>query len=106
MSQVVPLESLPNQSLSIQLEENRYDLRFRDLGGMMSVDISINDEVILQGSRVTGAAPLIPYKYLEQGGGNFLFVTELGDIPYWDQFGVTQSLLYVTKAELEAVRGG
>lgn len=104
MSQVVPLEATPNQSLSIQLEGVRYDMRFRDIGGMMSVDVSINDEEVLVGDRVAGGSPLIPYKYLESGGGNFVFITELGDIPYWDQFGVTQSLLYVTVEELEAVR--
>ena len=105
MSQVVPLEAVPNQSLSIQLEENRYVLRFREIGGMMAVDISINEEIILQGERVVAGSGLIPYRYLEEGGGNFIFITELGDIPYYDQFGVTQTLLYVTIEELGEIRG-
>ena len=104
MSEIVPLEIIPNQSLSIQFDDVRYDIRFRDIGSMMSADISINDEVILEGHRVVGGFPLIPYKYLESPGGNFIFTTELGDIVYWDQFGITQSLIYFTPDELEAIR--
>lgn len=104
MSQIIPIESIANQSLSIQLDEVRYELRFRDIGNMMSVDISIDDELILEGFRVVGGFPLIPYKYLEGDGGNFIFLTDLGDIVYWDQFGITQSLMYFSAEELEVVR--
>ena len=96
MSVVIPIESIANQAVSIQLDEVRYGIRFRDIGSMMAVDISIDDQLILEGHRVVGGYPLIPYKYLEGDGGNFIFLTELGDIVYWDQFGVTQSLLYVS----------
>lgn len=104
MSQVVPLEAIPNQSLSIQLDDVRYTLRFRDLGGMMSVDISIDETVIILGMRVVAGSALIPYPYLEGDGGNFIFITELNDAPYWPNFGVTQKLLYATAAEIEAIR--
>ncbi len=104
MSQIVPLKNISNQSLSIQLDEIRYGFRFKDIGNMMSVDISINDIVISKGQRVVGGFPLIPYKYLEGDGGNFMFLTELGDIVYWDQFEITQSLMYFSAAELEDIR--
>ena len=104
MSSIIPIEAIPNQSLSIQLGDIRYDLRLNDIGGMMSSDISINDETVLEGQRVVGGLPLIPYRYLENGGGNFVFLTELGDIVFWDQFGITQSLLYYSPDELEVIR--
>jgi len=104
MSQNIPLEAIPNQSLSIQLNEIRYDIRLHDINGMMSIDISINDELIVEGFRVVGGFPLIPYKYLEGDGGNFIFLTELGDIVYWDQFGITQSLLYFSAEEIGVIR--
>lgn len=104
MSTIIPLESISNQSLSIQLNDFRYDIRLRDINEMMAVDISIDDQVILKGHRVVGGLPLIPYRYLESGGGNFVFLTELGDIVYWDKFGITQSLLYYTPDELEIIR--
>ncbi len=105
MSLIVPLASVPNQSLSIQLDEKRYVLRLHNVGDLMCIDISIDEETILQGHRLVGSQPIIPYKYLERDGGNFIFATELGDYPFWDQFGVTQTLLYITRAELEAIRG-
>lgn len=104
MSQNISLEVIPNQSLSIQLDEVRYGIRLRDINGMMSADISIDDELIIEGLRVVGGFPLIPYKYLESDGGNFIFLTELGDLVYWDQFGITQSLLYFSAEELEVIR--
>ncbi len=104
MSQIIPLETLPNQSLSITLDNVRYSLRFRDLSDFMSVDISIDDTVILTGHRVVASQPLIPYRYLEGEGGNFVFITELGDVPYWEQFGVTQDLLYFSSEEMSAIR--
>lgn len=104
MSQNIPIETIPNQSLSIQLDEIRYGIRFRDIGGMMSADISIDDQLIIEGLRVVGGFPLIPYKYLEGDGGNFIFLTELGDLVYWDQFAITQSLLYFSAEELKAIR--
>lgn len=104
MSQVIPLSAVANQSLSVPLGDARYDLRFHDLGGMMAVDISLNDQVLVLGSRVAGNAPLIPFRYLEGDGGNFLFLTEPGAIPYWESFGTTQTLLYVTPEELAEFR--
>ena len=104
MSNIIPIDAVPNQSLSVQLGDIRYDIRLRDIVNMMAVDIAINDIVILEGHRVVGGLPLIPYKYLEGLGGNFTFLTELGDIVYWGQFGITQSLFYFTAEELEAIR--
>ena len=104
MSLNIPLEAIPNQSLSVQLDEIRYEIRLHDIGGMMSADISIDDELILEGHRVVGGFPLIPYKHLENEGGNFIFLTELGDLVYWNQFGITQSLLYFSVEEIEVIR--
>lgn len=104
MSQNIPLENVSNQSLSIQIDDIRYYIRFRDIGGMMSADMSIDDQLIFEGVRVVGGYPLIPYKYLEGDGGNFIFLTELGDIVYWDRFGITQSLLYFSAEELAVIR--
>lgn len=104
MSQNIPLEAVPNQSLSVQLDETRYDIRLRDIGNMMAVDVSINDELVIEGHRVVGGFPLIPYKYLEGDGGNFIFITDSGDLVYWDQFNITQSLLYFSVDELAVIR--
>lgn len=105
MSQIVPLEAVPNQSLSIQLDDVRYVIRLRDINGLMAVDLSINEEVVVSGERVVAGSPLVPYPYLEGDGGNFFFITELDDVPYWESFGVNQALIYATASEVEALRG-
>jgi hypothetical protein len=101
MSSVIPIENIPNQSLSITLDNIRYDLRFRNVGVMMILDLTINDEPIITGIRVVGGLPIISEKYLKCCGGNFIFLTELGDIVSWDKFGITQTLIYLTVDELE-----
>lgn len=105
MSQVIALAALPNQSISVQLDNVRYEMRFSALNNIMAVDINIDEELILQGQRVVAGSPVIPYRYLESGGGNFFFLTEFGDIPYWELFETSQTLLYVTAEELAAARG-
>ena len=41
---------------------------------------------------------------LEGGQGNLMFLTSDGDLPFWDQFTSTQTLLYGSPADLAAVR--
>jgi hypothetical protein len=98
----IPLSAIPNQSLSIQLDQNNFDLRIHDCGNIITFDVTINNVIILQGIRAVASYPLIPYEYLENG--NFVILTgnDNQDIPYWDRFGIDQYLIYASQAELEA----
>lgn len=96
---VVPLEQLPNQSLSINVDGNRWDLRIKVATNSMVIDISLNDQVIILGQRITVGWPVIPYDYLATEG-NFIFLTENEEMPDWNMFGITQQLLYVSPGEL------
>ena len=51
---------------------------------------------------MTPGMPLLPYRYQERG--NFLLLTNEGDLPDFTQFGVTQFLVYLTAAELATLR--
>lgn len=104
MSFRLPLQAIANQSLSALLDERTYRLTFKATRGVMSVTISIDDTTIIDGDRFFADSPLIPYEYLEGGGGNFIFTTELQEIPAFDQFDVTQFLFYVTAAEVASAR--
>ena len=103
--QIVPIDDTPNQEFSIVLDNVRYDMRLRALTDVMCVDLTIDDVVTLTGVRVVDGTGIIPYKYLEMGGGNFFFLTELGDIPYWTEFGTTQDLVFINEEELAEIRG-
>ena len=100
----IPLSTIPNQSFSIQLDQNNFDIRIHDCGTIMSVDIAVNNTVIVTGQRAVNGYPLIPYAYLEQG--NFAFLTANDEYPYWERFGIDQYLIYASQEELEAIRAG
>lgn len=104
---VIPLEAAPNQVITLRAGAERYELRLRDIGGMMAVDVTRGDEAIVTGQRAVAGAPLLPYQYLEAGAGNFIFVSTDeadGAIPYWPAFGTQTRLVYATAAELAVIR--
>lgn len=99
--QIVPLEAVPNQSVTARLGGERFEIRLRDIGGMMAADVSRGDVPIVRGQRVVAGAPLLPYRHLEAGVGNLIFVNaeDVADaIPYWPDFGTRTRLVYATEA--------
>lgn len=102
--EVIALSAIPNQSFSLRLENNRYDITLKETRGCMSATVVRNDIDIIVGARVVAGTPLLPYKYQEDG--NFFIETMDGEIPDWNLFGITQRLLYFTIAEIEAVDAG
>lgn len=96
------LTATPNQSFTVQLDGRFYDIHLREANGVMAASISRDGVTLVSALRVTAGTPLLPYKYQEQG--NFLMATDGDALPYWDQFGITQFLVYLTSAELAAYR--
>jgi hypothetical protein len=68
----------------------------------MALDVVRDDLPIVSGSRMLPNSPLIPYRYLESG--NFVLITEGDEYPFYTKFGDSQTLVYVTDVELEALR--
>jgi len=99
----IPLVAIPNQRFTITVDDVRYDIAIKAARGVMVCDIAINGTVIITGARVLAGEMLIPFKYLENG--NFILLTEGGDLPDYRQFGNTQTLVFFTPAELGAIRG-
>lgn len=98
---IITLAPIPNQSFSIRLDDERYMLVFKETAGVMSCDISRNNVQLLSGQRIVAGSPLIPYRY--QIKGNFIFLTENEELPEYSKFGSTQTLIYASIAELEAI---
>jgi hypothetical protein len=98
----IPLSILPNQSISIYLNNAQYDLRFHDCdNGVMSIDIGINNVPLLTGTRLISNYPIIVSQYMENG--NFILQTANNEYPDWNRFGVDQYLIFATQAEIEAI---
>ena len=100
----IGIAAVANQTLSVQLDEHQFTIDLHEANGVMCVSIERDGVAIVTGSRVTAGTALMPYKYLEGGSGNFLITVDAEAIPYWDQFGVTQFLVYLSAEELAAYR--
>ena len=100
---IIPLQAIPNQSLTVQIDNISYDIRVHLCSNVMAFDITIAGVLVIQGMRAVSGFPIIPAVYLENG--NFVVLTQNDDYPYYDQFGITQFLYYASQAELEAIRG-
>lgn len=98
----IPLQAVPNQTLSVQLDGARYVLTFKVAGGIMAADLTRDEVVIVSGQRLVAWAPLLPYTHME--AGNFAILTENDDLPHYASFGYTQTLVYVSPAELADLR--
>lgn len=106
----VPLQAIPNQSLTIQLANVNYDLNIHDCFPVMGVTLVINNGLIVSGMRAVANFPIIPSAYLQNG--NFAFVTNTEDktysvvYPYWDRFNIDQFLIYASPEELQQIAAG
>lgn len=95
----IPLDAVPNQQMSVTLDNNRWVITVQEARGVMCATLELNGTVIIAGQRIVAGSPLIPYPYLWRNG-NFWLLTENDELPYWDRFGIDQSLIYVSYGEL------
>lgn len=95
----IPIEPVPNQELSINVDGVRWTLRLKVAKTTMIADVLQNDTPIVVGQRICVGTPIIPYRYLA-GRGNFIFLTDNEELPDYTQFGVTQQLIYTLPGEL------
>lgn len=99
----IPLAATPNQKLTAQIGLIRWGLTLKEARGVMVADVERAGVSLLRGSRVVAGQPIIPYGHLEDG--NFIITTLNGDLPDWTKFNDSQHLVYMTQAELDAIRG-
>ena len=105
MSEIIRLQAIPNQTLSVQIGDDRYEITIKAAGSIMAATITLDEAVLVSNSRIVSGTPLIPYRASEGGGGNFMILTENNEIPRYNAFGINQTLVSFTAAELAAARG-
>ena len=103
MSEILELRQIKSQQVSIRLGENLYDFRVYSVPGGMAFDMIRDELLMLSGFRMVPGTPLVPYEHLESG--NFMLIIPDNELPDYNQFGLTQNLIYFSDAELVAVRG-
>ena len=99
----IELAPLANQSLTVQIGDVVYIIDIREIvSSVMVAEVSRDNVTLISGVRLAAGTPVIPYRYKE--AGNFLIITENDACPHWSEFGITQFLVYLDDAELEAYR--
>lgn len=103
MSSLISLEAIPNQEFSVTLGGHSYDLRIFSTVDSMAYDLSIDDEIVIQGFKFVNEVLMLPYEY-QQLNGNLLLVVPEDELPDYENFGSTQFLIYLDADETEAYR--
>jgi hypothetical protein len=99
---IVPIQAIANQAFSIVLDDNRWDFVIKSTNGTISVSLAKNGVDVISALRAVANMKIIPAEYEE--AGNFAFVIPTQEVPDYTKFGISQTLIYLTQAELTAVR--
>lgn len=95
----IQLQRIPNQQFTVNIGNSIWELTIKIAKKMMFADVYRDNEPIILGTVIVADNPIIPYKYLS-GFGNFAILTNNGELPNWELFGITQHLVYLTPEEL------
>ena len=101
---LIPLSNVsPNQKFDIVLDGQTFTLSLRTIQDYTLIDISINGTRIISSSKCVDGSLIIPAKYLQNGFGNFFFVTINDEYPYFEEFGANHFLWYLSSSEIEGL---
>lgn len=104
----IPLQAIPNQAFTINLNNIQYAFSIKFTGIVMTATIIRNGILLVTNVRMIPNSiilplyPLIPYQYLENDQGNFYTITANDEYPIYTNFGVNQFLLYFSSDEIGA----
>ena len=95
----VPLENLPNQSLTIRLNDDRYEIRLVTIAAnIMAISIKRNDELLIQNQRIVPFVMLLP-EHNAHGAGNFIFFTPDNAYPFYEEFNNGHVLYFIPEGD-------
>ncbi|MFY3460964.1 hypothetical protein ACOTJD_30345 [Achromobacter xylosoxidans] len=95
----ITLLAAPNQALSVTINGVLWDLVIKVARGTMLADVKRDGLDLVVGQRIVAEFPILPYRYLSHQG-NFAILTRDGDLPWWEEFGRSQSLVYLEPSEV------
>lgn len=95
----IDLLMVPNQSLSATINGVLWELSIKVARGTMLADVRRDGLDLVLGQRIVAEFPILPYRYLSRQG-NFAILTRDGEMPWWEEFGRSQSLIYLEPAEV------
>lgn len=96
------LKQIPNQSFSTTINNINMDVNIRYAGNeLMLFSLEINGEYVCPDVPAFSNQGLLPYNYMvQEAGGNFIFITENEEYPFYENFTTTCRLYFITVDEL------
>lgn len=95
----ITLLAVPNQTFSATINGVLWELTIKAAIGTMLADVRRDGVNLVLGQRIVAEFPILPYRYLSHQG-NFAILTRDGELPWWEEFGRSQSLIYLEPAEV------
>jgi len=95
----ISLLAAPNQAFSVTIDGVLWELAIKVARGTMLVDVKRDGVDLVVGQRIVAEFPILPYRHLSHQG-NFAILTRDGELPWWEEFGRSQSLIYLEPAEV------
>ena len=96
---LVDLLAVPNQKFSATINGVLWEVTIKVARGTMLADVRRDGVDLVLGQRIVAEYPILPYRYLSHQG-NFAILTRDGQLPWWEEFGRSQSLIYLEPAEV------
>jgi hypothetical protein len=94
----IPLASVPNQTISFNVDGAYWQVHIYQSLVHMCADIINNGVPVINGVRCFAGVPLMPYPYMyDPNFGNFIFDSDAD----WTNFGTDCNLYYATSSEFE-----
>ncbi len=97
----IELEKEPSQQFTIALNNNNFDIKIRDIGGICIMDIKVEGAILALGLPIYPNQPIIPYAYLARFG-NFIYMQGTDEYPTWQTLKTSGTLYYLTPEEINA----
>ncbi|CAB3918879.1 hypothetical protein [Achromobacter mucicolens] len=95
----ISLLTVPNQSLSVTIAGVLWELSIKVARRTMLADVRRDGADLVLGQRIVAEFPILPYRHLSHQG-NFAILTRDGELPWWEEFGRSQSLIYLDPVEV------
>lgn len=95
----ITLLAVPNQTFSATINGVLWELTIKAAVGTMIADVKRDGVELVLGQRIVAEYPILPYRYLSHQG-NFAILTRDGELPWWEEFGRSQALIYLEPAEV------
>ena len=113
MALSIPIQAIPNQTFNVVLNQQNCTINIWSCGydvitnvPKSYLDLFVDNNAVYLGRKLT-LTPVVPYKYLHsQFIGNLILLNNDGNTelnPNYNLFGISQSLIYYTSADLNTL---